>query len=241
MAKEYTWEILSLYTAPSKDGKTDVVEKVNWRFQVTEGQYYGDTYEQTVLDAPAPDADYTAYDDLTEETIISWIKSQRDYDELVALVDSRLESNKAPTVVEKIVPWEYPIETTGQEEYIMVIDDDTSDVNNVIGPIRWSSPTFNQALTERSIDVQVPDNMIILRKGLIPVNAPLVVNDRVKIWRVAEEQVNPDYDYFLQEKHDRTWDISNGSQAVATWEVTDFSLDEVKQSGIENNNRNYSF
>ena len=32
----HTWEILSLYTIPSKNGLQNIVKKINWRFQITE-------------------------------------------------------------------------------------------------------------------------------------------------------------------------------------------------------------
>lgn len=228
MAIEYNWEILSLYTAPSESGLENVVKKINWRFQATDGQYYGDSYEVTELSVPSADG-YIAYDDLTEETIVGWIKANRDYDDLVSLVNERLQSNKTPSIVEKNPPWEYPIQVDGTEEYLVVVDDQPNDLDKIWGPLLWDSAKINKGLVERGIeDVSVPDDMTVFRKGLFPVDEPLVLSDRVKIYRVGYA-AQPEYDEKYQTKSDLSW-VTETGRAVGTYFLSDKTIDVVKDS-----------
>jgi len=231
-------EILSLYTAPSEDGLENVVKKINWRFQATDGQFYGDSYEVTELSAPSADG-YIAYDDLTEETIVNWIKANRDYDELVALVNERLQANKTPSIVEKNPPWEYPIQVDGNEEYLVVVDDEPNDLDKIWGPLMWNSARINKGLLERGIkDVSVPDDMTVFRKGLFPVDEPLVLSDRVKIYRV-EYTARPEFDEKYEYNEGLSW-VTDTGRAVGTYFVHDKTIDEIKTlfKEISQNERN---
>ena len=224
----HTWEILSLYTIPSKDGLTNIVDKINWRFQITEDKYYGDVYGHTKLPAPTGGS-FTAYDDLTEETIINWVKEHEDGDAIIAQATAKLEKNKAPSMVEKNPPWTYPITTDGTEEYMVVIDNLPNDLQKIYGPLRWNSVKINEGLKLRGFDdLSVPDTMIAFRKGLIPSDEPLVLKDNVKIYKV-QEQAQPTFDELTQIRENLTYDTSSGI-CVGTYNIVNKSLDEVKAS-----------
>lgn len=224
---EYTWEILSLYTAPHENGLDNVVKKINWRFQATEDSYYGDVYEVTELSSPSSD-NYIQYDNLTEKTIINWIKLNRNYDELLELVHTRLEENKNPKIVEKNVPWEYPFHLTGEEQYLVVIDDQPNDLNKIWGPLMWDSGRINKGLKERGFEeLSVPDNMIVYRKGLIPIDQPLVLSDRVKIYRV-DYTPQPTFDEVFEYNEGQTWVTSSG-RAVGTYFVFEKTVERIKE------------
>lgn len=224
---EYTWEILSLYTASHENGMDNVVKKVNWRYQVTDGQYYGDIYQHTEMSSPDPDK-FIVFESLTDETIVNWLKETVDVEELNAQVTERLESNKTPQIVEKIPPWEYPIALTGEEEYLLVVDDQPNNSLKIWGPLRWDSGRMNAGLKERGLDVTVPDNMTMFRKGLVPVDAPLVLSDRAKIYRV-EYTPQPEFDEIFQRKENLSW-VTTSGRAVGMYFVFDKTLDEVKET-----------
>ena len=224
----HTWEILSLYTVPTKDGLANVVKKINWRFQITEDKYYGDVYGHTELPEVTSDS-FVAYDDLSEEKIIAWVKEHGNNDAIVAEATAKLEKNKNPSIVEKNPPWTYPITTDGTEEYMVVIDNSPNDLQKIYGPLRWNSVKINEGLKLRGFsDLSVPDTMIAFRKGLIPSNEPLVLKDNVKIYKV-QEQAQPTFDELTQVREDLTYDTSSGI-CVGTYNIVNKSLDEVKAS-----------
>ena len=54
---------------------------------------------------PDPDADgYVAYDSLTEETVIGWVKADVDADAVEASIASQIADSKAPAISTG-VPW----------------------------------------------------------------------------------------------------------------------------------------
>lgn len=226
---EYTWEILSLHTAPHENGLNNVVKKINWRYQATEDSYFGDYYSTTELNDPNPSSTtYIQYDDLTEETIINWIKSKINFDDLVERVNNNLEENKNPKIVEKNVPWEYPFHLTGEEQYLVVIDDQPNDLKKIWGPLMWDSGRINKGLKERGFEsLSVPDNMIIYRKGLIPIDQPLVLSDRVKIYRV-DFNPQPTFDQVFEYNEGQTWVTSTG-RAVGTYFVFEKTVEKIKE------------
>jgi hypothetical protein len=63
----YKWEVLSLYTKPSLNGLTNVVKRVTWRYQITDGGNYGEIYQDTHLPDPTDSNTYIAYPNLSEE------------------------------------------------------------------------------------------------------------------------------------------------------------------------------
>ncbi len=89
MATEYEWEIISLYTEPSKDGLSNIVKKINWRYQATDGANYGDVYSYTNTPEVSDPSSFTAYESLSEDTFVSWIKAHDDFDDIKAKVDAK--------------------------------------------------------------------------------------------------------------------------------------------------------
>lgn len=224
---EYTWEILSLYTAPHENGMDNVVKKVNWRFQAKEGQFYGDSYEMTELTSPNPD-DYIKYDDLDEDTIVGWVKQNINYDNLVSLVNQRLDENKNPKIVEKNPPWQEPFYITGQEEYLMVVD---GDMDNIYGPLKWNSKELNETLERKYNikDVEIPINVLMVRKKLLPEKGkPAVFGDRVKIYCVSYTNTLQGMDSLYQYNNGVTWTIVDGV-ALGTHNIYEKPIDKVKQ------------
>lgn len=226
---EYTWEILSLYTAPQENKRNNVVKMVNWRYQATEDSYFGDHYGTTELDDPNPNSKtYIKYDDLTEETIINWIKSKLDFDDLVKTVNNKLAENKNPKIIEKSVPWSNPHHLTGEEQYLVVIDDQPNIQNKTWGPLSWDSDRINMGLKERGFaSLSVPDNVIVYRKGLIPIDQPLVLSDRVKIYRV-DFNPQPTFDQVFEYNEGQTWVTSTG-RAVGTYFVFEKPIEKIKE------------
>ena len=100
-----TWSIAQLeYNNDADKG----VVIAHWR--VTEEETVGeDTYTAssygTASFTPDASADgYVAYDDLTEETVIGWVKDSMDYADVEAGLTANIEAQKTPATLAGM-PW----------------------------------------------------------------------------------------------------------------------------------------
>jgi len=105
----YNWVISQLDTAPQDGDLHDVVKTIHWRYQGTE--VVGDkTYTAEVYStygcAQPSDTDFTAYTDLTEDQVISWLEDGLDVSSLKANIDAQIENQKNPPIVNLGLPWE---------------------------------------------------------------------------------------------------------------------------------------
>lgn len=118
MATTYKWVLPDgcLETAPSLDGLVDVVVKVNWRRSATttvdSKDYYTDVYGQMACATPSA-TDFTAYPDLTQAQVESWLDAGLTVSDLDANLDVALENLINPPIVVLPNPW-IPSENSGQ-------------------------------------------------------------------------------------------------------------------------------
>lgn len=231
----YLWDILSLDTAPHEEGLDNVVKRINWRFQATDGQYYGEVYGNTEIDLPIPER-YVPFKDITHAMIVYWLTQTVNYDNLVEQVNQKLEENKNPVIVEKTPPWEREGVVPGNVEYLVVIDDQPNDLVKIWGPLRWDSSRINKGLQIRGFqDLYVPENLNMVRKGLLPTTQPLILTERVKIYRV--ELRIEEVDELTKKRGKLTWDISTGV-AIGSFEMEDRTIQESKELLKEFANKN---
>lgn len=105
MSTNYKWIITGMPTAPSENGLTDVVKKVDFIYQGIDGEY--SAIATGSMDCAAPTkTDFTAYPDLTEDQVISWLEAGVFIDALKANVDAQIANKKNPPVVNLPLPWE---------------------------------------------------------------------------------------------------------------------------------------
>jgi hypothetical protein len=98
-----TWTISTL-----ERNTDDGVVVAHWRASdsetVGEVEHVGSSYG-TCGFTPDADADgYVAYDSLTEETVIGWVKADVDADAIEASIASQIADSKAPAISTG-VPW----------------------------------------------------------------------------------------------------------------------------------------
>jgi len=219
----YTWQVLSLYTKPSLDGLTDVVRRVTWRYQITDGGNYGEIYKDTYLPDPTATNPYIAYANLTEETILGWIRSIEDIPTLQAELQLRLEKSKNPDILENKLPWILEDRYKPREDkYVMA--------NNgkvMYGPVHWHSDSMNASLESLGVARSMPDDILAFRKGIVPYDQPLVVNDNVKIYKAMMINDQPPENPWCDNGHIE-WDFSTGI-AVGTYESVPKPASDGKQ------------
>ena len=94
-----TWTISTL-----ERNTDDGVVVAHWRASDADGEHVGSSYG-TCGFTPDPDADgYVAYDSLTEETVIGWVKADVDADAIEASIAAQIADSKAPAISTG-VPW----------------------------------------------------------------------------------------------------------------------------------------
>jgi hypothetical protein len=94
-----TWTISTL-----ERNTDDGVVVAHWRASDADGEHVGSSYG-TCGFTPDADADgYVAYDSLTEETVIGWVKADVDADAVEASIAAQIADSKAPAISTG-VPW----------------------------------------------------------------------------------------------------------------------------------------
>lgn len=112
MPNTYSWTINALDTYPTQDSLTDVVYNIHWGLTATSDQTDtdGNAYAATSIGTQtveAPNAaDYTAFNDLTQEIVETWLEaSNLDVDAIKAGLDAQIAEKITPTSVTKNAPW----------------------------------------------------------------------------------------------------------------------------------------
>ena len=96
-----TWTIANLeYNNDADKG----VVIAHWRVTEEDGDYTASSYGTASFDPDASADGYVAYDSLTEETVIGWVKNSVDAAEIEAGLTANIESQKAPATLSG-TPW----------------------------------------------------------------------------------------------------------------------------------------
>lgn len=235
---KYHRDILSLYVKPSEGSLKNIVNRVTWRWTATDESDYADMYIDTLFNDVNPKS-FIDYQTLTEDIVFSWIDSVENITDLKSKLDQKLLEMKNPVMVEKLIPWQKTYKYTGEEEYLLVFDDQPNDPLKIWGPMRWNSERANDGLRKRNVhDYEFPTDVIMYQKELLPFDAPMIVNGRVKLYRV-EYTKQPDLDERYQYHDGLTWVTSSG-KAVGTYFVHDNTVEKVKEI-LQINLSNVSF
>ncbi len=106
MAITYTWNCTTVDTYPTKSDQTDVIFNVHWRLNGvddTEDENVGDSYGVVSLDTEDLST-FTAFADITEANVISWVEAALGEDQVASLkasIDAQIAEKITPTVVTK--------------------------------------------------------------------------------------------------------------------------------------------
>ena len=95
-----TWTIAQLER--NTDGNGVVV--AHWRASDSDGEHSGSSYGTCGFTPDATASGYVAYDSLTEEVVIGWVKDSVDAEAIEASIAEHIEASKAP-VTAAGVPW----------------------------------------------------------------------------------------------------------------------------------------
>lgn len=110
----YAWRIERLDAAPREGRQRNVVHNIHWRLLGTDGVNTLDLYGTVPLSEPNP-KDFTPYDELTEESVVSWLEAAIDANagaENATVAQMReslarmLAAQRKPSVVPMPAPWD---------------------------------------------------------------------------------------------------------------------------------------
>ena len=101
----YKWEIEDLIKKPSIDGLSEVVTHVSFACtgidDVTGKEH---TYHHFIKLPPPAHEDFIDFNSLTEEQVVSWVKSKVDLDLVYGIISQRIEMESVDVVK---MPWGY--------------------------------------------------------------------------------------------------------------------------------------
>jgi len=98
-----TWKVVQMDRNTADGGVTTV----HWDVTEVDGDYSARVYSSESFDPDASDANFVAYADLTEATVIQWVKDALGADEVTAIetkLSADIAEQKAPAQ-ESGVPW----------------------------------------------------------------------------------------------------------------------------------------
>lgn len=224
---QYNREILSLYVQPKNDSLNNIVKRVTWRYRAKDEANFADVYKETYFTTTNPN-NFIDYQDLTQDVVFGWIDAVDDVESVKDEVTQKLIGAKNPSMLEKKIPWDFVGKYSGNEEYLIVFDDQPNDPEKIWGPMQWNSDRANNGLKKRGVhEYEFPTDVLMYQKELLPIDVPTIVNDRVKIYRV-EYTEQPTLNDLFQYHEGLTWVVDSG-KAVGTYFVLDRSLDKTKE------------
>ena len=100
----YSWTISSLETAPVDGDLNDVVKVIHWRYKGVDGDYSAEVYSSYACPSPS-ETDFTAYPDLTEADVVSWLEAGIDVEAMQESIASQIADQKNPKIVSLPLPW----------------------------------------------------------------------------------------------------------------------------------------
>lgn len=105
MTTQITWTVTQMDCYPQVGSETDVVFTVHWTCAGTDGTYNASVYSTCAVPAPAP-ADFTPYDQLTQDQVLGWIWANGvDQAATEAAVEQQIQNQINPPVVTPPLPW----------------------------------------------------------------------------------------------------------------------------------------
>ena len=113
MAINYTWDVSTVDTYPTKDSKSHVVYNVHWRLKATDdtnkdsdgNNWTADVYGSQVVDT-SDLSSFKAFADLTASDVQGWVEAALGADEVTAKkasLDAEIAEKVTPTSVTKTI------------------------------------------------------------------------------------------------------------------------------------------
>jgi len=111
-----TWTIDSIRCKAFNNGNANVVSEVHWRVSSEDGGFSVSSYGSASI--PFEGTQFTAYENLTKDQVLSWLFSQIDKEEIENNLTLNINSLKNPTVVTNPLPWLEPVQQLDEQPQV---------------------------------------------------------------------------------------------------------------------------
>ena len=113
MAINYTWDVSTVDTFPTKDSKADVIHQVHWKLTATDdtnNDASGNPQTAFVSERQPLDtsdlSSFTAFASVSKANVQSWVETALGADAITAMkagLDAQIAEQVTPTSVQKII------------------------------------------------------------------------------------------------------------------------------------------
>jgi hypothetical protein len=98
---DFNWQVVN--TERNNDESEGIVI-LHYRVDCVDGEYTASVYGTVSLTPDPSDANYVAYQDVTHDVAVSWLKDSMDAAEIEAGLTANIESQKTPATLAGM-PW----------------------------------------------------------------------------------------------------------------------------------------
>ena len=117
MSNTYVWNISALDCVPTVDSLTDYVVTAHWNLTGSDAAtppHTGYVYGTVSFEVDPSKPNYTPYAQLTLAEVVSWVQAYLGAEQVAALeanVDTQIENQINPPIVQPPLPWVTPTKT----------------------------------------------------------------------------------------------------------------------------------
>jgi hypothetical protein len=116
----FNWTISAVGRAVSKDGLTDVIQTVHWRYRgINENGVTAETYGAATIGDPNPQ-DFTPFTEVTSADVQGWLESILDVPSIQANLQAQIDLLVTPTTITGPLHSAPVVEVEEVEETIVV-------------------------------------------------------------------------------------------------------------------------
>jgi hypothetical protein len=101
---EFNWYIDSLPVYVTKNGKTNVVSKINWRCEAVEDNVFS-AFIEGILSVQLSPTSFVDYDQLTENTVWAWVYAKVNKQTIEENLQLAIDAQKTSKPVILSLPW----------------------------------------------------------------------------------------------------------------------------------------
>ena len=109
MSNTYTWNIVALDCKPEVGTMTDYVVTSHWSLSGDDGKgHIGSVYGTASFNVDPEKSNYTPFEDLTKEQVITWTQESLGANSVADLytnIDTQIENQINPPLVTPPLPW----------------------------------------------------------------------------------------------------------------------------------------